>query len=609
MSMMMTCAVFAQLMVRPWSQTNEPLEACVARDFEKTPHAESFVHYAVPPMSDVQRLRDVYPHDGKAGGTVKIVMAKDEYEPGSFLVWGLKDLGRVQLELSEFKQVKVKCEGEEKETGIVFPMENLDLKVIKVWYQNKNAWYSYFADTGFKLCPELLLNDEDLIRVDETKEANYARLRFDDGTVKERWLNPPKPMDKQFWDNYRGGYGFQPMRKEFCDAETLQPVRIPKGEFKQFFLTARATKDTPAGLYRGEVKVKSKSKGEGEQWMGSIPVEIRVLDFALPKPKCYADDERDFYVASYEYDCIGMIMELNGGDYELAFRQLKAHLESHLAHNQVFNWLRWGMNAESERVVKLMKEVGMQTESMIGGASCSFGAPAEMRARAVREMEAARRRYGAKELYIGYGDEPPARWLAEQRPLFAAYQDAGFKFIIAGSDNVFRKAGYIYDWHNISKPPEDDSTPRLWNQVGGARNAWYANQHTGVENPCFNRRQNGMAAYLSGYTALCNYALEFGNYNDSSEGYKPMALVYGHYRGDLSTLAWEGFREGVDDIRYATLAVRLARKAAKSQTTAVRYEGNKTLQYLASFDKERGDLDGCRYELIRHILKMRGLGL
>ena len=40
--MLTVCAVFAQLMVRPWSQTNEPLEARVARDFEKTPHAEAF---------------------------------------------------------------------------------------------------------------------------------------------------------------------------------------------------------------------------------------------------------------------------------------------------------------------------------------------------------------------------------------------------------------------------------------------------------------------------------------------------------------------------------------------------------------------------------------
>ena len=593
--MLTACALFAQLMVRPWSQTTEPVEARVAHDFEKTAHAEGFVHYAVPPMSDVQRLKDVYPYDGKAGGTVKIVMAKDEYEPGSFLLWGLRDLGKVQLAAGEFKNEK----------GDVLPAKALDLKFVKVWYQNKNAWYSYFADTGFKLCPELLLNDEDLIRVDEKKEANYARLTFDDGTVKERWLNPPRQMDRLFWNHYRGGHGFQPMRKEFCDAETLQPVAIPKGEFKQFFLTVHATKDTPAGRYTGEVTL----SGRDGRRLGAVPVEIRVLDFALPSPKCYGDDDLDFYVASYEYNAIAMIMEENGGDYELGFRQLKAQLENHVSHNQNFNWVRQGISAESRRTVETMKAAGMQTDVLLGGLGCRLATDAEMKAAAERQMKAARAIYGGRDFYIGYGDEPPAKWLAEQRPLYKAYQEAGFKFIIAGSDNVFRRAGYIYDWHNIAKTPENDTTTRLWNQFGSSPHvAWYANQHVGVENPCFNRRQNGMAPYLAGYTALCNYAHHFGPYNDDSEGYKPMVLAYGHYRGVIDTLAWEGFREGVDDIRYATLAVKLARKAAKSKKTDVRYAGNLTLQYLASFDRERGDLDACRYELVSHILRMKALG-
>ena len=109
-----------------------------------------FVHYAVPPMSDVQRLEDVYPIDGEASEPVRICAAKDEFEPGSFLVYPLADLGKVTFTLTPFKT----------DDGKVFPADKLDLKVVKVWYQNKNGWYSYFGDTDFKLCPELLLHDE-----------------------------------------------------------------------------------------------------------------------------------------------------------------------------------------------------------------------------------------------------------------------------------------------------------------------------------------------------------------------------------------------------------------------------------------------------------------
>lgn len=574
----------AQFTKRPWSLTNPPIGERVKDDFKDVAHPKDFVHYDVPPMSSLQRLPDVYPEDGVPGGTICIVAAKEEYEPGSFLIYGLADLGKTQLSLTEFKT----------EDGKKFPAEDLDLKFVKVWYQSRNAWYSYFGDTGFKLVPELLLNDEDLIRVDEAKEANYARLKAADGKTSEFWINPPFEMNRVFWDCHRGGDIFQPMRPEFSDAATLQPVTLPKGQFKNFFLTAHVRKTTPAGLYKGAVKV----GGHGE-----IPVAIRVLDFELPKPKAYFDDDLDFFVCSYTYNCFAMIMEQNGGDLDLAKKQFKATMENLAAHNQDMNWLRWGLCAESFECWKLMKEAGIRTDVGVGG----IGA-AQDTAGARRNAEAADRFYGHHNIYIGYGDEPSPRWVAAQRHVFKANQEAGFKFILAGKDQVFRKAGYIYDWHNVAKSPEDSSTTDLWNQFGSSPHvAWYAGMHVGVENPEYNRRQNGMAPYLAGYSALCNYAHHYGSYNDDSTGYRPMVFCYGVYGGVIDTLQWEGFREGVDDIRYATVMVKLAREAAKSNTVEVRYAGNKALQYLASFNRDSDNLDACRGEMIRHILTLKSL--
>ena len=52
--------------------------------------------WAVPAMSGVQRLPDAIPADGKEGGTVRIVAARGEYEPGSFVVRADEDLGKVE---------------------------------------------------------------------------------------------------------------------------------------------------------------------------------------------------------------------------------------------------------------------------------------------------------------------------------------------------------------------------------------------------------------------------------------------------------------------------------------------------------------------------------
>ena len=77
-----------------------------ARTTSNAVPAAPFVHYAVPAMSDNQRLEDVYPVDGEAGEPVRIIAARDEYEPGAFLVYPLADLGKVAFSLTPFRNAE-----------------------------------------------------------------------------------------------------------------------------------------------------------------------------------------------------------------------------------------------------------------------------------------------------------------------------------------------------------------------------------------------------------------------------------------------------------------------------------------------------------------------
>ena len=81
------------------------------------------------------------------------------------------------------------------------------------------------------------------------------------------------------------------------------------------------------------------------------------------------------------------------------------------------------------------------------------------------------------------------------------------------------------------------------------------------------------ANYLANYSATCNYAHHFGPYNDDSTTYRPMVFAYGVHGGVLDTIQWEGYREGIDDIRYATALKRLAQTAARSPSLETRYAG------------------------------------
>lgn len=565
----------------------------VARDANGKKEDAAFVHYAVPPMSENQYLPDAYPVDGQFMKDVKIIAAQDEYEPGSFVIYPLKDLGKVRLTLTDFKT----------KAGDVFPKEALDLKVVKVWYQNGNGWYSYFGDTGLKLTPELLLNDEDLVKVDTEKQENYARLREKDGTVTYRWLTPPHKYENRFDESYLVVDSFAPMKENFSDAAELQPVLLEEGSFKQFFLTAHAAENQKPGVYHGAVRAVLPNGSAA----GEIPVTIRVLPFRLPAPKTYFDVNKDYLTGSYNYSSLDIIKWMNGGDNQRAKEQLLAVLKNLRSHNQMMHWLRGAVYSEEACfTMDLMKKAGLRTDVLIGGGVLrDANNPYALALAAAKMREWCDKHIGHHNIFLGHGDEPGAGWMMDNRPIFEAYQKEGFRFILAGGPNVLHKGAYIIDWFNSAKLPEERESTRAWNETGHSHVAWYAVHHVGPENPAFNRRQYGMAPYLANYSATCNYAHHFGSWNDRRTTYKPMVFAYGCGDGVIDTLQWEGYREGLDDIRYATLMKTLALEAEKHADIKVKYAGRQALQFLSLSDPATMDLASARLEMIRHILKLK----
>ncbi len=549
-----------------------------------------FVHFSVPAMSEWQRLPQEYPQDGTFNGRVSIIAAGDEYEPGSFVIYPLRDLGKVRVTLSALKN----------STGKIFPAADLDLKVVKVWYQNANGWFSYFGDTGLKLTPELLLNDEELIKVDTVKKGNYARI-VKEGKTTYQWITPEQPLDSRYDEHWSDISVFSPMAPGFDDARTLQKISLEAGQFKQLFLTAHTTKETQPGIYHGEIILTS---GNGKR-LGAIPVSLRVLPFVLPQPKCYFDLNRDYVTFSYSYISLPLIMRENGGNYELAKKQFIATMKNQEAHNQHYHMSRNYMEE-----LELMKAAGRRLDKLFLFARIVNGAHNEMQMKV--NAASARRQLRqlspeTLEIYLGYGDEPDSEWLMDTRRIFEIYQNAGFRFFLAGSSNLFFKTGYQLDFVNLAFAPESPAPPQPWNLVGHANVAWYADHHIGTENPAFNRRQYGLAPYLANYSATGNYAHHYGPYNDRRDTYKPMVFAYGVYSGVIDTLAWEGYREGVDDIRYATKLKMLAQDLIRTEKQENVYAGRQALQFLALLDSSSCDLNAARLEMINYILRFQQL--
>ena len=549
----------------------------IGSDFSGNP--ANLVHYSVSPTSETQYLPDVYPFDGEAGVPVRVVMAQDEYEPGSFLIYALKDLGKVDFIVSDLKSAD----------GKVLPKDKLDLKTIKVWYQNGNGWYSYFQDPGLKLCPELLLNDEDLIKVDTEKVANYARLTEADGTVTYRWLTAPRAIENRIENagGYRLDETFCSMKPNFTDAPVFKGATLNEGEFKQFFLTVHADAKQSAGLYKGAIALKTK---DGKN-VGSIPVEVRVLPFVLPEPKTYFDIEKDFLVFFCEYISFELIRQINGNDQALAEKQLLSLLKNFYRHGEV------SPNHREDRP-DINRAAGLKQQ--FAGCRMMLGRPADMRFHAKYTKDKLKKRYGKDFMLTGtWGDEYGLGTLKGIRPMVEIYKKEGYKFKI-NSRHGYSAGCYLADifWPPVNPDSSMYKATDKLNFLGGdSYFGWYASQHVGVENPAFIRRQYGLGAYRGGFSCHLN------GYNDvRGSTYKSMNFVYGHGDGVLDTLAWEAFREGMDDIRYATKLQQLARSLIGNKSYPAHAAAKKALKLLAEMDSDSFDLATARLEMINHIM-------
>lgn len=604
---MAIAAALAGLPVMLPAQSAPPgtLAARVALDWKVarpgSAEAPPLAHYAVPALSDVMRLPDACPEDGRAGAEVRILAARDEFEPASFVVFSPVARTGVTLSVSPLQGP----------SGAVFPAANLALKVVKVWYQNGNGWYSYFADPGLRLVPELLLNDESLIRVDESAKANYARIGGP-GAGTYRWISPPRRIDSRFDEHsYKEFQTFRPLAVPFADAPALLPVAFDAGRFKQFWLTADVRKDTAPGLYRGRIAMTA-----GGKTLGEIPLALRVLPFELPAPKAYSDPERDFLVTLYSCPNLNMLTAGNGGDRPLAEKQLLAMMKNLKAHNLMHPMMSYQCGEALKRHLELMKEAGLKTRPIIGNTATFLGHTGPLGPdsllRAKQDAEGWKQFFmanlGHTDVFLQSGDEPGATWVALMRPAWKIYHENGLKIFTAGHEGMFMPGGYIYDMKPAAAFPEQAELAKPWNQVGHAYVGFYAGQHNGAENPSFVRRQHGLLGYLSGYNMVCNYEFAIGPWNDLAyDLYKPMVLAYATRDGLVDTLAWEGFREGIDDIRYATRLLQLAQKAIDSGKLENVYAGRKVRQWFALLDGQGADLNAVRAEMVEQIMNLSAL--
>lgn len=555
----------------------------------------------VPPLSPIPRLPDSVPSDAlPEGSELRIVAAQGEFEPASFLIVPHANVAKLELQASDLTG-----------PGGKIPAADVDIKIVKAWYQAGTAWFSYFGDANRReLVPELLLNDETLVRVDHQTKDNYLRV----GGEYQSVSYPKEKAEKAF--NY--------LTAPVADSKTLQPIALQKGENKQIWVTVRVPKNTPGGVYQGRINLVADGKPAG-----AMPIGVRVLPFELPLPKTYYSLENDYLVTMYGTGMLALADRLKI-PREVSEKQQRAIYKNLVEHN-VFNG-RMDSDIRSQdpegdverikRDLELMKEAGFVMKPLITS-GWSYPLPHQendfeaFKTRMSLLAKTLKDSVGHSDIYVTSWDEAGPDRIKVMREFTEFTNTLGLKLWVTTAEGKhYDLAGYIIDYANHGGWPQRELVDK-WHAVG-AKVASYAGPHTGPENPDVFRRWEGLARYKAHYDGSYNYKYysqlhptlfeqqKANVWNDYIAGaFRGFNLVYPTADGVVDTLAWEGYREGIDDVRYATKLKQEAAAAIASGKPAAAHAAKKALMRLELMDAKTADLSEARQEIIESILNVQ----
>jgi hypothetical protein len=459
------------------------------------------------------------------------------------------------------------------------------MKVVKCWYQSGSAWYSITQDKLKRvLVPELLLNDDSVVKVDTDKKDNYLKLSFPDG---ERYVCISNLEESAESIAKSQSVKDFPVR----DSSTLLPVDILANGNKQFWITVKVPEDAAPGTYTGKIQIKS---GEGDNT--SLALNLKVLPFKLPKPYY---DSSIYYCGVLDPRDTGSISSGNKSRAQLVV-ELK-----NMAEHGITNPITYQGFDNKE----LLKEhlsaraaAGMDNEPLYYLGFGPFG-----NVDRPREFMDFARGIGIREVYFYGKDEAKGDELIRQREKWTEIRKLGGKVFVAGyKDENFKRMGDILDLSVCAFYPYKEEAEK-WHSIH--HKVWcYGNPQGGVEDPEVNRRNYGLLLWQNDYDGACTFAYQyrFGNiWNDFDHPiYRDHNFTYPTVDGVIDTIAWEGYREGVDDMRYLTKLQQLIASANASGDPGLITIANQATAYLDTIDASHDDLDAARSTMIDYILQL-----
>lgn len=588
------------------------------------PSGKPFVWGTVDPTADDRFLPGMEVPAEAVSKQLAVTVAQGEYEPGSVLVRCGRELKGLVPEIGELRCGKA-----------VLPKDAVDVRVVKT--VPTAAIYPSVRGSRI-LKPMMLLHDDSLLRVDLATRRAELKLRTADGCRYVPCSDDPgdayvkRMVEEHKWLNVRCDAAAWPI----YDAKTIQPLDLPADVLKQYWITVKAPDDATAGDYRATIVFKD-SRGTS---LAKVPFTVRVLPFRLPDAKVKYDVKRPYRRLLYtrhtrtDFDnATSGSITTNGrtlDQFRADLRNIRAHgIESPSIMMDLmlprWIWNHWGQHddptagrvetrpdrvdrAYAVKALKVLKEEGVVSSPLYVNNGCNFGFREGYRAAAkptltalVDETKAILREgIGADGMCVYGVDEAKGDAIDRQYEVWNELHAQGVKvYATCLPKNVARlAAGKVDTVVQSVKPTKENAA--LVHAYGGEILSYAFPQSGAKDDARAYRLCYGFGDWLNDYDGFSLYCWDEFSGNPWNEfenwGGKSYIYVFPTADGIVDTPSWEGQREAVDDVRYATLLRMMDDPEANAWLDSLD-------PFAPGFDPSK-----CRAEIIDRILRGRRRG-
>ena len=523
---------------------------------------------------------DRFPDAERKYTEVRLIAAPGEYESGSFCIWPQTDAQDATVTVEDLRHNQ----------DHRIPSTLIDLRIVKWLYlpMDVSEKDRKLGQTVFQ--PLLLVHDDGLINPVHLDEEGYARGR---NRLKHA-LN------------------------EVVDTDWIQPFDLHQQELRQLWLTVRVPHDAPAGDYHSKINVTT-----GDQSV-TLPLVLTVLPFHLSPSRwmCglyYAGGFKD--VRTIEKDrqaarrADPMVYQAwrNGHSkfvhsYYKSDEQIKLELLDMAAHGVTHA----AFYCSPERMVHLMEE------TKFGDGKTYFST---VKSHANEQTIALLKQAGFTDIYIASDDEP--RELRSLQSHCRQYAQLGAKcFSSLGISGMRPGRGFkvqplveVLDHPNFrTRYTIRDELPK-WKAAGKTATV-YGSPYPWLHRfPLAFRVGYGLGMWRYGYGGSFDFAYQWHGprvwdlFSLQSDSIYQIGYTLPTLGEPVSTLMWECFRQGNNDLRYlSTLMDRIEARRSTQPDDAAAEAAQKAIDELQMstqfIQTGNRDLQDLRLELVKHILAL-----